>query len=571
MKISRLPCALRLALLAAIVAFTSAPRSEAAAVEASFPVTIEVDAAKYVGDMKPIWRFFGADEPNYATMKDGKRLLSELGDLRPGEIYFRTHNLLSTGDGTPALKWGSTNIYTEDANGRPVYDWTIVDRIFDGYLARGVRPYAQIGFMPAALSTHPEPYQHVWRPGMNYLSLGTGWSYPPKDYQKWAELVYQWVRHCVTRYGQAEVNKWYWEVWNEANYPAYWQGSADEFYKLHDYAIDAIRRALPSARVGGPEMAGSGGKFMEGFLQHCVNGINAANGKKGTPTDFISFHAKGQPLFVDGHVRLGISAQLATVDEGFGMIAAVPELRGTPIVLGEADPDGCAACQGPQLGYRTGTMYSSYTAASLAREYQLADKHGVNLEGALTWAFEFEDQPYFAGQRVLATNGIDLPVLNVFRMLSRMGGRRVAAKSTHEVPLDVIEREGVRDAPDVAALTSWDGKTVSVLVWHYHDDDLPGPDAAVSLQIKHLPRSARSAAVTHYRIDQSHSNAFARWRQLGSPTAVGESQYAQLQTAGRLETLNEKPAHADIVSGTMTLTFSLPRQAVSLLVLETGR
>jgi xylan 1,4-beta-xylosidase len=535
---------------------------------AAFPVTIEVDVAKPIGEMKPIWRFFGADEPNYATMKDGKKLLGELGSLRPGEVYFRTHNLLSTGDGTPALKWGSTNIYTEDAAGRPIYDWTIVDRIFDVYRARGVRPYVQVGFMPKALSVHPEPYQHEWRPGMQYRSLGTGWSYPPRDYMKWAELVYQWVKHCTVRYGQAEVEKWYWEIWNEANFPAYWQGTAAEFYALHDYAIDAIRRALPTARVGGPEMAGSGGTFMEGFLQHCVDGINAATGKKGTPTDFLSFHAKGQPLFVDGHVRLGISAQLTTVDEGFGMIAAVPELRTKPIVLGEADPDGCAACQGPQLGYRTGTMYSSYTAASLAREYLLADKHGVNLEGALTWAFEFEDQPYFAGQRVLATNGIDLPVLNVFRMLRLMSGQRVVTMSSQEVPLDQIEHQGVRGSPDVAALTSWDGNKLSVLVWHYHDDDLPGPDAAVSLRINHLPLHQLNASLTHYRIDQTHSNAFTLWRQLGSPTAVDEIQYAQLQKAGQLAALSEKPVRVVVRNGAAALTFSLPRQAVSLLVLE---
>src|SRR5689334_4256193 len=118
----------------------------------SFPVTIRVDAAKPRGDLKPIWRFFGADEPNYAYMKDGSKLLGELGDLRRGEVFFRTHNLLTSGDGTPALKWGSTNAYREDEQGRPIYDWTIVDRIFDAYLKRGVRPYVQIGFMPKALS-----------------------------------------------------------------------------------------------------------------------------------------------------------------------------------------------------------------------------------------------------------------------------------------------------------------------------------------------------------------------------------------------------------------------------------
>src|SRR5205807_8314375 len=134
----------------------------------SFPVTIRVDAGKPLGELKPIWRFFGADEPNYAYMKHGKKLLAELGELAPKSVYFRTHNLLTSGDGTPALKWGSTGAYSEDAQGQPVYNWTILDRIFDTYLERGVRPYVQIGFMPKDLSIRPEPYQHQWTPRARY-------------------------------------------------------------------------------------------------------------------------------------------------------------------------------------------------------------------------------------------------------------------------------------------------------------------------------------------------------------------------------------------------------------------
>jgi xylan 1,4-beta-xylosidase len=534
---------------------------------APFPVSIRVDAAQPVGEMKPIWRFFGADEPNYAYMKDGKKLLGELGELRPQEVFFRTHNLLNTGDGSPALKWGSTNVYTEDSLGRPVYDWTIVDRIFDTYRARGVRPYAQIGFMPEAMSIQPEPYQHEWRPGLNYNKISTGWAYPPKDYAKWGELVYQWVKHCVERYGRAEVEHWYWEVWNEANGAAYWHGKPEDFYKLHDYAVAAVRRALPTARVGGPDVAGSGGKFMQDFLAHVARGTNYATGEKGTPTDFISFHAKGSPGFVDGHVRLGIAAQLKTIDTGFAMIAAVPELKGKPIVIGESDPDGCAACQGPQLGYRNTTMYSSYTAAVFAHNYLLADRHGVNLEGALTWAFEFEDQPFFAGQRTLANNGLDLPVMNVFRMFSKMGGQRLATTSTGAVPLDAMIRDGVRGAPDVAAIASLEPGKLTVLAWHYHDDDVPGPDAALELALDHLPIAAHNAKLTHYRIDETHSNSFTEWKQLGAPTAPNEAQYAQMEKAGQLTRL-EEPSTVRVENGTTTLKFTLPRQAVSLLVLE---
>ena len=532
----------------------------------SFPVHIRVDASKPLGELRPIYRFFGADEPNSATMKDGRKLIAELGRLGTPQVYFRTHNLLNTGDGTPALKWGSTNAYTEDEKGRPIYDWAIVDRIFQTYLQRGVRPYVEIGFMPQALSTKPEPYQHEWRPGLPYNAIYTGWAYPPNDYKKWAELVYQWVKHCIDRFGRSEVERWYWEVWNEPNI-AYWRGSPEEFLKLHDYAVDAVRRALPSGRVGGPDAAGDGGKFMQDFLEHCLRGTNFATGKAGTPIDFVSFHAKGSPSFVDGHQRMGIAAQLKTIDMGLARVASFPELKDKPIVIGESDPDGCAACQGPQLAYRNGTMYSSFTAASFARIHQLAARHGVDLEGALTWAFEFEDQAYFAGFRALATNGIDLPVLNVFRMFGKMGGRRLKAQSSAEIDLDAIIKEGVRGNPDVGALASLEAKKLAILVWHYHDDDMSGPDADVDLALSGLPAGLAVAHVSHFRIDDEHSNSFSAWKRMGSPPAPNRDQYALLEKAGQLERV-EMPAPLRIDHGTARTAFNLPRGAVSLFVVE---
>jgi xylan 1,4-beta-xylosidase len=307
---------------------------------------------------------------------------------------------------------------------------------------------------------------------------------------------------------------------------------------------------------------------MQGFLDHDTHGRNFATGAVGTPTDILSIHAKGSPSYVDGHVRMGIANQLATIDRGFSMIAAVPELKAKPIVIGESDPEGCAACQGASLGYRNGTMYSSYTAAVFARKHLLAAKHGVNLEGALTWAFEFEDQPYFAGFRALATNGIDLPVLNVFRMFSKMGGQRLRTESSAEVPLERIVAAGVREQPDVSALASLDGSTLSVLVWHYHDDDVAGPDADVALTIAGLPASASAARVTHYRIDETHSNAYGEWKRMGSPIAPNDAQYARLLEASKLTTI-EQPAARPTSAGS-ELTFRLPRQGVSLVVVEWG-
>ena len=549
---------------AALVAAGDAPQAPAGS--PPFAVSIRVDAGKSTGPLKQIWRFFGADEPNYAYMPTGKKLIADEGKLAPKRVYFRAHNLLTTGDGTPALKWGSTNAYTEDAGGKPVYDWTIVDRIFDTYLERGVKPYVQIGFMPKAMSIKPEPYQHMWTPTAKYDEIYTGWSYPPQDYAKWGELAYQWAKHCVEKYGRAEVEQWYFETWNEANI-GYWRGTPEEFQKLHDHAIAGVRRALPTARVGGPDSAGSGGQWMRDFLEHQLRGKNFATGQTGTPIDFVSFHAKGRPVYVDGHVRMGISNQLATIDDGFRIIASYPELKSKPIVIGESDPEGCAACQGPQLQYRNSTMYSSYTAASFARKHDLADRHGVNLEGALTWAFEFGETPLFAGFRALATNGLNLPVFNVFRMFSRMGTERIPVTSDHALDLDTIVKQGVRERPDVGALASRDARRATVLAWHYHDDDVPGPAAEISLALEGLGLKQGKAKVQHFRIDGDHSNAYTVWQGMGSPAKPSSAQYAQMEKASELAMLGG-PAGVDVADGRAMIRFTLPRQGVSLIVLE---
>lgn len=532
---------------------------------AAFPVTITVDAGETEGAWKPIWRFFGADEPNYATMPDGRALLGELGEMKPDEVYFRTHNLFTSGDGTPDLKWGSTGIYGEDGQGRPIYDWTIIDEIFDAYRENDVRPYVQLGFMPEALSINPHPYQHDWHPGAKYEEIYTGWAYPPKSYEKWAGLVNTWSRHCIERYGRDEVATWYWQAWNEPNI-GYWRGTREEFFKLHDYSIDAVRRALPGARVGGPDVAGGpGGDFLEAFLKHCRDGTNHATGETGTPLDFIAFHAKGWPEHVDGHVRMGMSNQLNDIDRAFDAIADFPEYRDTPIIIGESDPEGCAACQGDNLAYRNGTMYSSYTAAIFPRKLDLADKHGVNLEGALTWAFEFEGKPYFAGFRALATRGIDKPVLNAFRIMSELRGERLAVTSDHEIPIADLIENGVRGEPDVSAVATRDGGRLAIMLWHYHDIDVPGPAAEVSLDLSGLDEEPGS--VRHYVVDESHSNSYTRWLAMGSPQEPTDEQIAELKRAAQLHEMDEAPEVEATDSG-HRISLKLPRKAVSLLVME---
>jgi len=525
---------------------------------------IHVDLNSDLGAMKPIWAWFGYDEPNFTYMKDGRKLLTELSALSPVPIFVRTHNLLTTGDGTPSLKWGSTNAYTEDTNGNPIYDWKIVDSIFDTYIKRGMKPLAQIGFMPEALSSKPQPYRHNWKAGASYTQVFTGWSYPPNNYDKWRELIFQWVTHCVNKYGREEVNSWYWEVWNEPNI-GYWNGTVDEYCKLYDYAADGLKKALPTARIGGCDITGGGSKFLTAFLEHCINGTNYATGRKGSPLELILFHAKGQPKVVEGTVVMNVGTQMRNIRDAIATINKFPEVRNLPLVIGESDPEGCAACgmsTNPENAYRNGTMYSSYTAASFARKYLLADSLHANLIGAVSWSFEFENQPWFAGFRDLATNGVDKPVLNVFRMFGMMKGNRVQVNGNRMYSLESFIDSSVRNKTDIGGLAAMDKKEVTVMIWNYHDEDKLDDGENVDVRLDGLPTT--SLTMTTYGIDQTHSNSYTAWKKMGSPQQPTSEQIRALEKAGQLQQIGkEKKLKAK--NGNLTVSVNLPRQAVYLL------
>ncbi len=548
------------------VYFLCALAVTAASLVAQQAVNVAVDARKSAGTNRPFWAYFGYDEPNYTTAENGRKLIRELVELSPVPVSIRVHNLLTTGDGKASLKWGSTNVYTEDASGKPVYDWTIVDGIVDTFLNSGAKPFVEVGFMPKALSTHPDPYRHNFPREKNVF---TGWSYPPNDYAKWDELIYRWAQHCGEKYGKARAESWEWEVWNEPNI-GYWHGTPEEYNKLYDHTVAAIRRALPGAKVGGPATTGpadaKAATFLRQFLQHCLSGKNDVTGRTGAPLDFISFHAKGSPKINDGEVRMGLAKHMKDISEGFDIVRSFPKYKDLPVVLSESDPEGCAACSLPQNAYRNGTLYAVYMATSLNGAMQLAKRTGVNLEGFLTWAFEFEDQPYFAGLRSLATNGVDQPVLNVFRMIGMMRGDFVEATSDKAVSLDAM-LNGEVAAPETNAVATRTEHDISVLLWNYEDRDRTDSSATVNLNVTGLPDAAKRVLVRHFRIDGEHSNSYNVWKAMGSPQSPSAEQISKLKTAGQLQLL-ESPRYMNAKSGAADLNFKLPVQGVSLVQLS---
>jgi xylan 1,4-beta-xylosidase len=539
---------------------------------AQTPVAVHVDLAHPLGAWKPITAWFGYDELNYTTTPHGRELLGELHDAYPVPVYIRAHHLFTSGDGKPALKWSSTNIYTLDAAGKPLYDFRIIDQTFDAYRDAGVRPMVELGFMPEALASGTNPYYLAYP----HTIEGSVQS-PPKDFAAWRELCRVFTAHLVTRYGRAVVAQWYFEVWNEPNI-GYWHGTLAQYLKLYDYAVAGVRAALPEARVGGPATTSprseKAAAFLKAFLDHIAHDRSAANGSN-IPLDFISFHAKGSPRLIKdadatSHVRMGIASELTDADKGFALIATYPQFRTLPIILSEADPEGCAACsakENPANAYRNGPLYPAYTAAVMKGLFMLQDKYRVNLLAMLDWSFEFEDRQYFEGFRTLATNGIDKPVLNIFRMAGLMSGERVETSSSAAAPLECILANGVRPSTDVDALATRNDRSAAVMLWNYQDDDLPTATAAVQLTIAGLPATVHRVLLQHDRIDRDHSNAFTAWQAAGSPQQPTAEQVEQLRAAGQLQALTS-PTWIDVHNGRITLPVSLPSQATSLLRLN---
>ena len=539
---------------------------------AQLPVSIQVDLTKPVGAYKPIYSWFGYDEANYTTMPHGTELLKELHDLSPVPVYIRAHHLLTSGDGIAELKFSSTNVYSEDPSGKPIYDFTLLDGIFDAYKTAGVRPMVELGFMPkdlaATLPNRHEPYQ-VHYPKSTVSGASNN---PPKDYAKWQELIRVVTAHLVQRYGKAEVLTWYFEVWNEPDID-YWHSTPEDYWKLYDYAVAGVRAALPAAKVGGPASTSPGSPrartFLKNFLDHVQSGTSAATGKP-IPLDFISFHAKGSPKLTDGQVIMGLNHELNDADQGFALIAQYPRFKTLPIILSEADPEGCAACSSkvnPANNYRNGTLYPAYTAAAFKALFDLADRHHVNLISMLSWSFEFEDKDYFEGFRSLATNGIDKPVLNVFRMFGLMSGDRVQTTSTSAVPLDTLVATGVRESSDIDALATRQANHAAVLVWNYHDLASPAPSTSTTIAVNGIPLTAHRVKLLHYRLDETHSNAYTPWKAMGSPQHPTPDQIQTLKAAGQLQLLTS-PQWLEPHNGAITLQTTLPRESVSLLALE---
>lgn len=475
------------------------------------PETVTVDVQATKTPFPHFWeQMFGSGRAILSLRDSYRRDLREVKDIT-GFEYVRFHDILDDDVG----------VYSEDADGRPVYNFSYVDEIYDGLLGAGVKPFVELSFMPRKLSVDPPTLHPFW-----YKPIVS----PPRDFDRWEELVYQFTRHLVDRYGLDEVASWYFEVWNEPNID-FWAGNPKEetYYELYDHAAGAIKAVSPRLRVGGPATAQAA--WIDRFIRHCSD--------KNVPFDFVSTHVysndSGQDVFGSsepiGRDRMVCRAARKVYDE----VKASPRPQ-VPIIWSEYN-----ASYKNEVSVTDSAFLGPWLADTIRQCDGLADVMSY-------WTFSdvFDEQgpaqqPFYGGFGLISSGGVPKPAFNAFRLLHRLGTQRISVKS------------------DAALATTRPDGSLVIALWNLIPPGESGAEKQITLEIAGLTGKRR---VTVQQVDNSHGSFWPTYRNMGQPRYPSDEQYHRLRDASAMP----PPERREWNNGVLEL--KLPPHALALVEVE---
>lgn len=458
-------------------------RAQTTAATQTLAEAIEIDANAASHPFPHFWeRMFGSGRAILSLRESFRNDLRETKRIT-GFEYVRFH----------AIFHDEVSLYDEDSSGKPVYNFSYVDQIYDGLLENKVRPFVELSFMPKKLTSDPAALHAFW-----YKQNVA----PPKDWDKWEQLIETFARHLVQRYGEQEVAQWYFEVWNEPNID-FWVGDPKEttYYELYDRAARAIKRVSARLRVGGPATAQAA--WADRFLAHCK--------EKNVPVDFVSTHVYGNDKAEDvfgTHERISRNQMVCrAVKKVHDQIAASP-YPNVPLIWTEYNAD---YSNQPQV------TDSAYIGPFLADTIRQCD--GLT-EMMSYWSFSdvFEEQgvvkvPFYGGFGLLAERGIPKPAFNDFSLLHRLGDTRIDVSS------------------DSALVTRRKDGSVAIAVWNLFLPEEPGAPKTLILHFKGQAQ-VRSARVTI--VDKDHGSPLPAYEKMGRPQSPTVAQIEALRKAAAL-------------------------------------
>jgi xylan 1,4-beta-xylosidase len=495
------------AVLSAILVLATAAPAAAGQMASPSVEHVSIDAHAAGKPFAHFWeQMFGSGRANLAmrqSYRDDLQRVKKVTDFR----YVRFHAILDDENG----------VYSEDAKGNPVYNWSYVDQIYDGLLDNGIRPYVEISFMPKALASRLD-YQAFW-----YHPIVS----PPKSYDKWDALMTAFAKHLIARYGIDEVAQWYFEVWNEPNLD-FWSGKPEQqtYFELYDHTARALKAVSPRIRVGGPATAQAA--WVGDMIAHAT--------QNHVPLDFVSTHVYGNDTAKDVfHDNRPISPR--------GMVCPAVE-KVHKEILQSARPS-------------IPLIWSEFNA-SYSNEQEVTDSIFMGPWMANTirecdgmtqmmsyWTFSdvFEEQgviktPFYGGFGLVAENGIPKSSYDAFELLHMLGSERLAAGGN-----------------DVLVTRRKDG-TLVIAAWNYVEPGGTGPEKTIDLDLKGI---ADGATASVRRVDAQHGDTLDAWKKMGSPKYPTREQIAALRKAAEIG-----PPEAEVVKG-HRLQLSLPPMGLAVI------
>jgi xylan 1,4-beta-xylosidase len=460
----------------------SIPQTRATPQDSHSPETIHVDLRAKGQPFPHFWeQMFGSGRAALALRESYRDDLREVRNFTDFK-YVRFH----------AIFHDEVGVYDEDASGKPIYNFSYVDQIYDGLLKDGVRPFVELSFMPKKLAAKNDLHPFWYKPNVS----------PPKDYNLWGQLIEQFAKHLIARYGIDEVSQWYFEVWNEPNLD-FWAGTPKEqtYYQLYDTTARALKNVNPRLRIGGPATAQAA--WADRFIQHTT--------ENNVPVDFVSSHVYGND----------------SAKDVFGTDEKIPRTQMVCRAVKKVH-DQIQASSRPQLPliwteYNASYMNETDVTDSIYMGPWMADT--IRQCDGLTemmsyWTFSdvFEEQgvvkrPFYGGYGLIAEDGLPKPALNAFQMLHHLGDVRIP-----------------ESADDILVTRRKDGSFV-IAVWNLSAAETTGEPKEVNLQFDSLEGNHRA---TVYRLDADHGSLTSAYVAMGSPAYPTQAQIQTLKAAAQL-------------------------------------
>ena len=499
---------------------------------------ITVDASKQTAGNPKFWAASVGTGTASLTLRSDLETHYKIGNREAGFQRVRGHGVLNDDMG----------IY----KGPGSYSWTNFDKYLTSIVSAGMRPVMEMDFMPTALASNGNSRD-------SYKNA--------TDYKNFIQAVAQ---HCVDKYGMADVSQWYWEIWNEPDYPGFWNGKITDYYALYDAAVAAITTVIPNALVGGPATTQSGP--VGAFLQHCKSA--------GTRVTFASSHS------YPGGAAGGSSADAASlVNDNNSRISQITSggYTTSTVMSFNTEWNSSYSGQGGNLGDNTTSMDNHWNAGFILKSVKLlSDKNSGNTPAVGLFSYwvlsdVFDESSGPSGSYILLkTAKGTLPFGQVFGLMTFQGIRKAsfnAFKLLNYLGPNRLQSAGGTgsDGVDAMATSSMSGDEVQILVYDYYAKlNTTGSDM-VSIKVSNLPSAlaGKQVYVTQFLVDEKHSNPYSVWTGQGSPNNPTEAQLQDLKAAQHLALM--QPVSQMMVDTTFSTSFTINRQAGTLIILGLKR